>query len=58
MFEQLEPHLKVWSITGAAWFTSWSLEELNMVASILALICGAVASLSIAYFHIFKKEKK
>lgn len=57
MQEQLLQHFKIWGTIAAAKVASMGLEEYHAIASIVALFCGAVASLSIAWWHIFKKEK-
>jgi hypothetical protein len=57
MSEQLAQHFKIWGTIGLAKAASMGLEEYHAVASIVALGCGALASLSIAWWHIFKKEK-
>jgi len=53
-----ETHFKIWLATGGAWFASWTLEDWNQMASIIALLCGALASLSIAWWHIFKRVNR
>jgi hypothetical protein len=50
-------HLQVWIAVGTAKVVSLSLTEAHEIAGIFALLCGAVASLAIAWWHIFKKPK-
>jgi len=57
MPEHLTQHFKIWGTIAAAKAASMGLEEYHAIASIVALFCGAIASLSIAWWHIFKKEK-
>lgn len=54
--EQLTAHLQIWLTVAAANIASLGLENLNSVASTFALICGGLASLSIAWWHIFKRK--
>lgn len=58
MPEEIIKHVQIWGTLGAAKAASWGLEEFNTIASIVALVCGALASLSIAWWHIFKRTKK
>lgn len=58
MSEEICKHFQIWGTIGVAKVASLGLEEFNTIASIVALFCGAIASLSIAYWHIFKKVKK
>lgn len=57
MHDQMEAHFKIWGTLAVTKVAAFGLEEYHMIASIFALICGAIASLSIAYWHIFKKRK-
>jgi len=57
MHDELFKHFQIWGTIGAAKAASLGLEEINTIASIAALFCGALASLSIAWWHIFKKKK-
>lgn len=54
MNEQLIEHFKIWGTLGVAQMTA-SISSANDLASIFALFCGGLASLAIAWWHIFKK---
>lgn len=54
MNNQLFEHCKIWGTLGVAQMTA-SISSANDIASIFALLCGGVASLAIAWWHIFKK---
>lgn len=54
MNTQLFEHFKIWGTLGVAQMTA-SISSANELASIFALLCGGVASLAIAWWHIFKK---
>ena len=54
MNEQLIEHFKIWGTLGVAQMAA-SISSANDLASIFALLCGGLASLAIAWWHIFKK---
>ena len=47
-------HFEIWGTLGVAQMTA-SISSANDLASIFALLCGGLASLAIAWWHIFKK---
>ena len=49
--------LQVWLAVGTAKVVSLTLSDAHEIASILALLGGFIASLAIAWWHIFKKPK-
>jgi len=55
--EHLTGHLKSLGILAVSQGASLLLEDVHMIASIAALICGCVTSLAVAY-HYIKKPKK
>ena len=57
MQDQFIKHMQIWGTIATAQLTSWGIDEINAIAGIFALICGGIASLSIAWWHIFKKPK-
>lgn len=56
MSHHLFDHLKVWTVLGTAKIAALGLDELNTLASVFALLCGGLASLSIVYWHVFKRK--
>lgn len=58
MNEQLISHLKIWGTVAIADLVSTGVDEYNVIASIFMHLCGGIASLSVAWFHIYKKSKK
>jgi hypothetical protein len=58
MEEQLMCHFKIWGTIALVDIASYSLDEYNILANIIMKLAGAVASLSVAWFHIYKKSKK
>lgn len=55
--QHLLAQLQVIGVMALTKFTALKLQDYHTLASIFALCCGAVASLSIAYWHFVKKPK-
>ncbi len=56
MENHLMGHFKIWGTVFLAELTAWNLEDLSVIASIIAYLCGALGSLALAYHHIIKKK--
>lgn len=54
MNNQLFEHFKIWGTIGVAQVAS-STPSTNELASTFAYLCAGLASLAIAWWHIFKK---
>ena len=52
----LMEHIKIWTVVGGAQLVSVTLEQVHTIFSIIALACGAIASLAIAYYYIRKHK--
>ena len=52
--EKLFEHFKIWGTLGVAQMAA-SIPSTNELASTFAYLCGGIASLAIAWWHIFKK---
>ena len=55
--EALVSHLKIWSIVGVTQFTV-AMDDFGTEAQIIMHLSAAVASLSIAWWHIFRRGDK
>lgn len=58
MEEQLLTHAKIWGTIAVVHITSTGMDDYNVLASIFVQVCGGIASLSVAWWHIYKKSKK
>lgn len=54
--DHLTAHFKIILTVAAAQAAGIGLAEINMLASICAYICGALASLCIGYHHLRKSR--
>ena len=55
MNEQLFEHLKIWGTLSVVQMTA-SIPSTNELASTFAYLCGGLASLAIAWWHIFNRK--
>tara|TARA_A100001015_G_C14461392_1_gene508090 strand:+ start:261 stop:431 length:171 start_codon:yes stop_codon:yes gene_type:complete len=55
--EAIISHIKIWAIVGVAQATV-AMDDFGTEAQIIMHLSAAVASLSIAWWHIFKKGNK
>lgn len=55
--EAIISHIKIWGIVGVAQATV-AMDDFGTEAQIIMHLSAAVASLSIAWWHIFKKGNK
>ena len=55
--EALFSHLKIWGIVGVTQFTV-AMDDFGTEAQIIMHLSAAVASLSIAWWHIFRRGDK
>jgi hypothetical protein len=54
--DQTFAHIKVLMILGVTRLTSVALADAHEIASILSLICGAIASCAVTYYYLVKKK--
>ena len=54
MSEQIFQHFKIWGTLSVVQMAA-SMPSTNELASTFAYLCGGLASLAIAWWHIFKK---
>lgn len=55
--EALISHLKIWGIVGVTQFTV-AMDDFGTEAQIIMHLSAAIASLSIAWWHIFRRGDK
>ena len=55
--EAIISHIKIWGIVGVAQATV-AMDDFGTEAQIIMHLSAAIASLSIAWWHIFKKGKE